>query len=524
MEMATLLNTVTFLPLLGAVVLMMIPRSEDKLLRSWAVLVTIVTFLASIPLFYYFDGSISGMQFETVKSWIPIFGASYHVGVDGISILLYMLTTFILPLTILSSWTSITERVKEFMIAMLVLETAMLGVFISLDLVLFYLFWEAMLIPMYLLIGVWGGPRRIYAALKFVIYTMVGSVLMLVAILYLYFMYNNYTGTYTFDLLKIMSLDIPFPVQIWLFLAFALAFAIKVPMFPFHTWLPDAHVEAPTAGSVILAGVLLKMGTYGFLRFNLPLFPKAAAYFTPVIFVLAIIGILYGAWVAMVQKDVKKLVAYSSVSHLGFIMLGIFVLTVPAMQGGIIQMINHGISSGALFIVVGMIYERSHTRQISDFGGVTKVMPVFASFFLIITLSSLGLPGTNGFVGEFLILAGSFQRAPVFTILATVGIIFAAAYLLWMFLRVMFGPITNQKNNSLVDLNGREIGILIPIILMIFWIGIYPSTFLKKTEATAAALIANVQKARAELQIGQNDYSFSNLFGLLENTEETKSE
>jgi len=332
MEMATVLNTVTFLPLLGAVILLMIPRSEDKLVRSWALLVTIVTFLASIPLFYYFDGSASGMQFETIKSWIPILGASYHIGVDGISILLYMLTTFIMPLTILSSWTSITERVKEFMIAMLVLESAMLGVFISLDLVLFYLFWEAMLIPMYLLIGVWGGPRRIYAALKFVIYTMVGSVLMLVAILYLYFMYNNYTGTYTFDLLKIMALDIPFNVQIWLFLAFALAFAIKVPMFPFHTWLPDAHVEAPTAGSVILAGVLLKMGTYGFLRFNLPLFPKAAAYFTPAIFVLAIIGILYGAWVAMVQKDVKKLVAYSSVSHLGFIMLGIFVLTVPAIH------------------------------------------------------------------------------------------------------------------------------------------------------------------------------------------------
>jgi len=524
MEMATVLNTVTFLPLLGAVILLMIPRSEDKLVRSWALLVTIVTFLASIPLFYYFDGSASGMQFETIKPWIPILGASYHIGVDGISILLYMLTTFIMPLTILSSWTSITERVKEFMIAMLVLETAMLGVFISLDLVLFYLFWEAMLIPMYLLIGVWGGARRIYAALKFVIYTMVGSVLMLVAILYLYFMYNNYTGTYTFDLLKIMALDIPFNVQIWLFLAFALAFAIKVPMFPFHTWLPDAHVEAPTAGSVILAGVLLKMGTYGFLRFNLPLFPKAAAYFTPAIFVLAIIGILYGAWVAMVQKDVKKLVAYSSVSHLGFIMLGIFVLTVPAMQGGIIQMINHGISSGALFIVVGMIYERSHTRQISDFGGVTKVMPVFAAFFLIITLSSLGLPGTNGFVGEFLILAGSYQVAPVFTILATVGIIFGAAYLLWMFLRVMFGPITNEKNKSLVDLNGREIGIMIPIILMIFWIGIYPSTFLKKTEATAAALIENVQKAKAEMQIEQNNYFFSNLFGLLESTEETKSE
>jgi NADH-quinone oxidoreductase subunit M len=524
MEMATLLNVVTFLPLVGAIILTMLPRSEESLVRAWALLVSIVTFLTSIPLFYYFDGSVSGMQFETVKEWIPIIGASYHVGVDGISILLYMLTTFIMPLTILSSWTSVTQRVKEFMIAMLVLESAMLGVFIALDLVLFYLFWEAMLIPMYLLIGVWGGARRIYAALKFVIYTMVGSVLMLVAILYLYFIYNNMTGTYTFDLLKIMAMNIPFNIQIWLFLAFALAFAIKVPMFPFHTWLPDAHVEAPTAGSVILAGVLLKMGTYGFLRFNLPLFPNAAEYFTPAIFVLAIIGILYGAWVSLVQKDVKKLVAYSSVSHLGFIMLGMFVLTVPAVQGGIIQMINHGISSGALFIAVGMIYERRHTREISEFGGVSKVMPVFATFFLIICLSSLGLPGTNGFVGEFLILVGSFKVAPVFTVLATVGIIFAAAYLLWMFLRVMFGPITNEKNKSLIDLNGREIGIMVPIILMIFWIGFYPSTFLNKTESTVVALIEDVKKARVENPVETKEPSLANLFGLIKNSEETESE
>ncbi|MCB0289676.1 MAG: NADH-quinone oxidoreductase subunit M [Calditrichaeota bacterium] len=502
MEMASLLNIVTFMPVVGAIVLMMLPRNENQLIKSWAFLVTLVTFIASIPLFWYFDGNSAEIQFATVASWIPFIGASYHIGVDGISILLYLLTTFIMPLAILASWNSITERLKEYMIAMLILESAMLGVFISLDLLLFYVFWEAMLIPMYLLIGIWGGKRRIYAALKFVIYTMVGSVLMLVAILYLYFLNHNYTGGYTFDLLAMYNLNIPFGVQIWLFLAFALAFAIKVPMFPFHTWLPDAHVEAPTAGSVILAGVLLKMGTYGFLRFNLPLFPNAWEYFTPMFLYLGIIGILYGAWVAMVQTDVKKLVAYSSVSHLGFIVLGMFAMTVTSMQGGILQMINHGVSSGALFLAVGMIYERRHTREISEFGGVTRAMPVFSVFFMIICLSSLGLPGTNGFVGEFLILVGSYQSVPVFTIIATVGIIFAAAYLLWMFRRVMFGPLT-EKNRSLTDLDGREITIMIPIIVMIFWIGIYPSTFTQKTEKTVVALLEKAKAAQVAYQMEQ---------------------
>ncbi|NOX38696.1 MAG: NADH-quinone oxidoreductase subunit M [Calditrichaeota bacterium] len=500
MEMASLLNYTTFLPLLGAVILLMIPRTEEVLIKSWAFFVTLATFLLSLPLFYYFDGSQSGMQFETIKSWIPSIGASYHVGLDGISILLYVLTTFIMPLAILSSWTAIQSRVKEYMLAMLILETGMLGVFISLDLLLFYIFWETMLIPMYLLIGVWGGPRRIYAAVKFVLYTMVGSVLMLVAILYLYFLHHNFTGTYTFDLLKINAIDIPFGLQFWLFLAFALAFAIKVPMFPFHTWLPDAHVEAPTAGSVILAGILLKMGTYGFLRFNLPLFPEASVYFAPLFLVLAVIGILYGAWISMVQRDVKKLVAYSSVSHLGFVMLGLFAFTVQSMQGGLIQMINHGLSTGALFLAVGMIYERRHTREISEFGGITRVMPVFATLFLIVCLSSLGLPGTNGFVGEFLILVGSFQTVPTFAVLATVGIIFAAVYLLWMFRRVMFGPLTRDENKKLVDLNGREIATLLPIILFIFWIGFYPKTFLNKTEATIARLAETMNTAKAELQ------------------------
>ncbi len=500
MSLAALLNIVTFLPLAGIIVMMMIPRSEENLIKAWTFLISLLTFLLSLPLFYYFQGNLSGIQFETVKNWIPAMGASYHTGVDGISILLFVLTTFIMPIAILASYKSITSRVKEYMIAMLFLETGMLGVFISLDLLLFYVFWEVMLIPMYLLIGIWGGQRRIYAAVKFVIYTMVGSTLMLAAILYMYFMYHNYTGHYTFNILRMYELNIPFSVQIWLFLAFALAFAIKVPLFPLHTWLPDAHVEAPTAGSIILAGVLLKMGTYGFLRFNLPLFPNATAYFTPLFFILAVIGILYGAWVSMVQEDIKKLVAYSSVAHLGFVMLGIFALTVQSVQGGIIQMINHGLSTGALFLAVGMIYERRHTRRIEDFGGVSKVMPVFATLFLIVCLSSIGLPGTNGFVGEFLILVGTFKVSHTFAILGTAGIIFAAVYLLWMYRRVMFGPVTLDENRKLIDLDGREIGSLLAVIVFIFWIGIYPSTFTSKTEATVVHLIQKVEKARAELK------------------------
>jgi NADH-quinone oxidoreductase subunit M len=369
---------------------------------------------------------------------------------------------------------------------------------VALDLFLFYVFWEVMLIPMYLLIGVWGNPaRRVYAAIKFFLFTMFGSLLMLVAILVIYFHYGATTGTYTFDLLKMYGLAIPFRMQFWMFLAFGLAFAIKVPMFPFHTWLPDAHTEAPTVGSVILAAVLLKMGTYGFLRFNMPLFPQAAHYFVPLFSILALIGIVYGALVSMMQKDLKRLIAFSSVSHLGFVMLGLFTFTMPGVQGGIIQMINHGLSTGALFLIVGMIYERRHTRMIADFGGLATPMPVYATIFMIVTLSSIGLPGLNGFVGEFLILLGAFKTNMIYSIIAATGVIFAACYMLWMFQRVMWGEVTHEVNKTLKDLSWREIAIFLPLLLFIVWIGVYPNTFLNKTKATTESFIAMMEKAKS---------------------------
>jgi NADH-quinone oxidoreductase subunit M len=399
---------------------------------------------------------------------------------------------------VLATWEDIQHRVKEFMVCLLALMSGMIGVFVSLDLFLFYVFWEVMLIPMYLLIGVWGNPaRRVYAAIKFFLFTMFGSLLMLVAILVLYFHYGKTTGTYTFDLLKMYGVSIPFNMQFWMFLAFGLAFAIKVPMFPFHTWLPDAHTEAPTVGSVILAAVLLKMGTYGFLRFNMPLFPQAAHYFVPLFSILAIIGIVYGALVCMMQKDLKRLIAFSSVSHLGFVMLGLFTYTMPGVQGGIIQMINHGLSTGALFFIVGMIYERRHTRMIADFGGLSTPMPKYATIFMIVALSSIGLPGLNGFVGEFLILLGAFKANWVYSTIAATGVIFAACYMLWMFQRVMFGKVENEKNRTLKDLSPREIAIFAPLILFIVWIGVYPNTFLEKTKATTENFIALMEKAKA---------------------------
>src|SRR5881397_1985245 len=432
--MIPLVTIVTFLPGAAGLALLLVPRRAAGVLRPASLVVAVVTFLLSLPLYFGFDAEIVGYQFEEHWRWMPTLGVSYHVGVDGISLLLVLLTTFLMPLALASAWDGIEDRVEGFVATMLILETGMLGVFVSLDLFLFYMFWEAMLIPMYFIIGVWGGPDRIYAAVKFVLYTMVGSVLMLVAILALYYQYGAASGRFTFDLPALTQYVMaPGLAQNLMFLAFALAFAIKVPLFPFHTWLPDAHVEAPTAGSVILAGVLLKMGTYGFLRFCLPLFPDASVRFTPWMFALAVIGIIYGAWVSMVQPDIKKLVAYSSVSHLGFVMLGLFTLTPQGLVGGVIQMVNHGLSTGALFLMVGMIYERRHTLLISEFGGLWAVIPGFSGLLLIVCLSSLGLPGLNGFVGEFLILLGAFQVDRTLAVFATTGIIFAAVYILWMY-------------------------------------------------------------------------------------------
>src|SRR6266478_1421138 len=476
-----MITLVTFLPGAAGLALLLVPRRAAGVLRPASLVVAVVTFLLSLPLYFGFDAEIVGYQFEEHWRWMPTLGVSYHVGVDGISLLLVLLTTFLMPLALASAWGVIEDRLKEFMATMLILETGMLGVFVSLDLFLFYVFWEAMLIPMYFVIGVWGGPNRIYAAVKFVLYTMVGSALMLVAILALYYQYGGATGRYTFDLPVLAQYVMaPGRAQNLMFLAFALAFTIKVPLFPFHTWLPDAHVEAPTAGSVILAGVLLKMGTYGFLRFCLPLFPDASLAFGPVVFTLAVIGVIYGAWVSTVQPDMKKLVAYSSVSHLGFVMLGIFTFN----QQGLV---------GALILMVGMIYERRHSRLIADFGGLWRVVPAFSALFLVVVLSSLGLPGLNGFVGEFLILVGAFQRSRWLAALATSGIIFAAVYLLWMYQRVIFGEVTRDANRGLKDLTTREWAVLVPVVALIVWIGVYPAAFTGKTEATIEALLAQVQ-------------------------------
>ena len=494
------LSIITFLPLVGALALFFIRNDQPELLKRTALVVSIIIFLLSLPLYFQFQPQ-ADMQFEEQASWIPALGASYHLGIDGISLFMVLLTTFLTPIVILSSWNAIEKNLKGYLISMLILETGMLGVFVALDLLLFYVFWEAMLIPMYFIIGIWGGENRVYAAIKFFIYTMVGSLLMLVAILVLYFYHGGLTGNYTFDILTLQEIAIPLGYQTWLFLAFGLSFAIKVPMFPFHTWLPDAHVEAPTGGSVILAGVLLKMGTYGFLRFCLPFFPNATAQFTPLIFALGVIGIIYGALVAMVQPDLKKLVAYSSVSHLGFVMLGIFALNTQAIQGGLMQMINHGLSTGALFLIVGMIYERRHTRLIADFGGLAKQIPIFTTFFMIVTLSSIGLPGLNGFIGEFLILLGTFLTNQLTAILAATGVILAAVYMLRMFQRVMFGKLDKEENQRLLDLSKREIAVLVPIVVFIVLIGVYPNAFLKKMEPTVNQLIETVQSKQAQINI-----------------------
>ena len=490
-----LLSIVIFLPLLGVIAIPLLRGLGATAVKGIALGIGVLTFVISLGLYTGFNADTTAFQYLTRNDWIPDLGISYHIGIDGISLWLVLLTTFLTPVCILAAWSSIEKGLSGFMMSLLALETAMLGVFCSLDLFLFFVFWESMLIPMYFLIGVWGGERRIYATVKFVLYTMAGSALMLVGILALYFQNGN-----SFDL---TTLSGPFEHSDMLFLAFFIAFAIKVPLFPFHTWLPDAHVEAPTAGSVILAGVLLKMGTYGIIRFCLPLFPEAAAEFTPLIVTLAVIGIIYGALVAMVQPDLKKLVAYSSVSHLGFVVLGLFSQSAAGIQGSVLQMVNHGLSTGALFLLVGMIYERRHSRMIVDFGGLSKRMPIFAVIFMVVTLSSIGLPGLNGFVGEYMILLGSFVQgafSKVYVVFATAGVILAAVYMLWMFQRVMFGKL-DKTNEGLPDLNAREIVVMLPLLLFIVWIGVYPKPFLSKMEKSVGVVVTKVQTAPAMGQL-----------------------
>jgi NADH-quinone oxidoreductase subunit M len=497
--MSNILNIVCYLPLVGMVLIMLIKRENENAIRWVANITAFVGFLVSIPLMTAFNNphyiNANGFRFVYEHSWIPQIGANYKFGIDGISLLLVLLTTLLGSIAILSSWTAIKERVKEYYAFMLLLQTGMLGVFMSLDFLVFYVFWEVMLVPMYLLIGVWGGPRKLYAAIKFFLYTLAGSVLMLIGILAIYFYQYNQTGVYSFDILAFQKLGFPTDIQYWVFLAFFVGFAIKVPMFPFHTWLPDAHVEAPTAGSVILAGVLLKMGTYGFVRFSLPMFPWATMHFLKPMLILCLIGIIYGALVAMMQKDMKSLVAYSSVSHLGFVMLGVFAATPVALQGGVLQMLNHGISTGALFLIVGIIYERRHTRQISEYGGLSHIMPVYATVFLLMTLSSIGMPGMNGFIGEFFILQGTFA-APglrLYAALAVLGIVLGAAYMLWLYQRVMFGKLENPLNKALPDLNMRELATFVPLIILAFWIGIYPSFFTRYLDEPVNAIVERVR-------------------------------
>lgn len=491
-----ILSLLTFLPLVGVLwILLLKPvfkRESDELVKQIALGISVATLVVSVIVWFNYNPMVGSLQFVENSPWIESWGISYALGLDGLSILMVLLTTFISMVAILSSWDAIHTQVKQYYIFMLLLEVGMLGVFLAQDLFLFYIFWEFTLVPMYFLIGIWGGQERVYASIKFFLYTMAGSLLMLLAILYM-----GVTNK-TFSLPALIDGRSAFAdVQNWLFLAFAVAFAIKVPLFPFHSWLPDAHTQAPTAGSIILAGVLLKMGTYGFMRFNLPLFPEASQHYAPTIAVLAIIGIIYGAIVSFAQTDVKKLVAYSSISHLGFVMLGIFSLTPAGIQGAILQGVNHGLSTGALFFLVGVLYEQRHTRKMSDFGGVWKAMPVFSVLSLIVVLSSMGLPGLNGFVGEFTILLGSMGSASlgsawIYTAFATTGVILAAVYLLWMFQRVFMGPLDKPENEKLRDINGRELAIFLAFLVFIFWIGIAPSGFFHQMDTTVASLLSNM--------------------------------
>ena len=492
-----LLTLIVFTPLGGALMLALLPREPDAGLRRAALVFSLVPLALSLWMLARFEPADGGFQFVERAAWIPAWGAAYHLGVDGVSLFLVVLTTVLTPIVLLDSWGNVHRRVKDFLVLMLLLEAGMLGTLVALDLFLFYVFWEVMLVPMVLLIGVWGGPRRVYAAVKFVLFTMAGSLPMLVAIVYLGWRAKDGGGAMAFDYERFLTLSLTGREQLALFLAFALAFAIKVPLFPFHTWLPDAHTEAPTGGSVILAGVMLKMGTYGFLRFALPLFPEAVGTLAPVIAALAVIGIVYGALVATVQPDLKRLVAYSSVSHLGFVMLGLAALTPTAVVGSVYQMLNHGLSTGALFLLVGMIYERRHTRMIADFGGLWSVVPVFSACLLVAMLASAGLPGLNGFVGEFLILLGSFGRWPWATAVATSGVVLGALYLLWMYERTIFGPVVHEETRRLVDIGTRELVVITPVLALCFVMGLYPTPILRRIEPAVARTIATVQRRSA---------------------------
>ena len=493
------LTLVVFLPVLGVAAILLV----EEALAKWVALgVSSLVFLVSLPLWILFDESTPAMQFVESHQWIASPSINYTVGVDGISLPLVILTTLLTPLCVLISWTAIETRVREFMISLLVMETATLGVFVSLDFVLFYVFWETMLIPMYLLIGIWGGPNRVYAAIKFFLYTLAGSVLLLVAIIVLYF----YAGKESFDILTLSDAEYPAWLQAWLFWAFFAAFAVKVPMFPFHTWLPDAHVEAPTAGSVMLASVLLKLGAYGFLRFSLPMLPNATQQFTSVVLFLSVVAIIYGAYMAFAQADLKKLIAYSSVSHMGFVTLGIFVLNAQGIEGAILQMVNHGITTGALFLCVGIVYERTHSREIADNSGLAAFMPVYASFLVIFALSSVGLPGMNSFVGEFFVLLGAFLWSKAVATAAALGVILAAAYILWMLQRVIYGTPAQHMTSKLYDMNWREIGTLAPLAFFVFWIGLYPKPLLDVMHASVDHL---VQKQAKVMVVGAGPPSVS---------------
>jgi NADH-quinone oxidoreductase subunit M len=488
-----LLSLVTFLPLVGAAFILFVRDADPAVVarnsRNVALLTSLATFFLSLLLWVHFKPDTAAFQFVEKAKWLPNFNINYHLGIDGISLFFVLLSTFLTPICILASWEAIQKRVKEYMITFLVLETLMVGMFCSLDFVLFYMFFEGVLIPMFIIIGVWGGARRVYSAFKFFLYTLVGSVLMLLAMLAIYFKAG------TTDIPTLLTFHLPMEMQLWLWLAFFASFAVKVPMWPVHTWLPDAHVEAPTAGSVILAGVLLKMGGYGFLRFSIPMLPEASAYFTPLIYTLSIIAVVYTSLVALVQEDMKKLIAYSSVAHMAYVTIGTFAMTTQGVEGAIFQMLSHGVVSGALFLCVGVIYDRMHTREISRYGGLVSRMPVYAFVFMVFTMASVGLPGTSGFVGEFLVLMGVFQVNSWVSLMATTGVVLGAAYMLYLYRRVIFGKLVHEDLKGILDLNLREVAMFVPLLLVVFWMGIYPSSFLKPMRASVDNLIKNYQTA-----------------------------